>query len=192
MLSCLRFIKYKSPTLNSEYFTLIIALASYYFIVNCYASLTNRQLLEGIAGPIIGYISGWKLIECTNEKEYILEKVIKVIITGSSVFAMLCIFKKSMSMLTFTSHFNISGIYEGMRSRYVLNFWNGNLYHPTNFNSLLVFTAASIPYFVKKNKTAIERVWLILVATIMLIAALSTSTRTNLFVLIVVFFSHAF
>ncbi len=101
---------------------------------------------------------------------------------------MLCIFKKSMSMLTFTSHFNISGIYEGMRSRYVLNFWNGNLYHPTNFNSLLVFTAASIPYFVKKNKTAIERVWLILVATIMLIAALSTSTRTNLFVLIVVFF----
>ncbi|MBX9969232.1 hypothetical protein H7K06_17095 [Priestia aryabhattai] len=176
----------KKFTLNVEWMVLFLSFASYYLIFQTYNGIQIENLISFFLGPLIFYFAGSKLIKkSTGNKEFTFEKVVIILLTGSAIFATLCIVYKLTHMSLYDTQFTQADIFFSMKERYVLNVWNGALFHPTNLNSQYIFVSITALYFIQRVKKVKQKIWFVAMLAFMVWGSLTTASRTNLYIFLV-------
>lgn len=153
-----------------------IAFSTYYY--NGISFIGTRLL-----GAIICYLYGqqyiYGLFDLNFQKECVEKQVYKILfVMGifASIFMVLCIIYK----YTHFAQFLATTVSEYDSSRYVLNVWNGEAFHPTNFNSqILIPLAVAVCILILYNEKKM-RIWSWFILVVVAISFFLTSSRSNL------------
>lgn len=166
---------------RSQFLYLTVGMIIYtYYYMQYYYSGYKIFIVFGL-GASVAYMAGRKIIlHSSDECESMFIRIVKLIVTGCSIFALLCIIYKITHMSEYMAKAVSAKTYDVMIDRFVLDIWTGELFHPTNFNSLLIFAAVSIPCLFILETGIKNKIWQAVMISITLVACFFTASRSNI------------